>query len=334
MLPLIGSLAWAYETDQLTWRDRPLADADERLDTLLDALLAEAVARTNERTACEGDDETVRDELAAQIQRATSHRAWVWRRGLLRAPGFSRYTRQVLLDPDIERFDFDHREDLYGGLNVWHSVVLATAGPCTTLQVAGVRLGDDKLDHFLDNGYHYYVDARKKGVEHAIEVGTRTERAFYGLLTSKAFSYGDLRANWDGYRFFAGLLDEGSVFARDDRGCVVQERPFAWSEWVGPEWDELLNPPIYTRNVERGVLRDLERDADEVCAARERWDVDGWREEALSSLPAPAYVAERAPARRDPWQLEALCDPTRTERLEPAEVRPRREMREWARSAH
>ncbi|MCA9491998.1 MAG: hypothetical protein KC621_18825, partial [Myxococcales bacterium] len=68
MLALIGSLAWAYETDQLTWRDRPLADADERLGELLEPLLAEAVTRTNERTACTGSDEEVRDELAAQIR--------------------------------------------------------------------------------------------------------------------------------------------------------------------------------------------------------------------------------------------------------------------------
>ncbi|MEQ1502025.1 MAG: hypothetical protein ABMB14_07325 [Myxococcota bacterium] len=328
----LASVGWAYETDQLTERDRQLVDATAPANTAVRALLDRAIDETNHRTGCAGSDDAIRRVLADEIHRATSRPSWVWSRGVLRAPGFSTFSAALERSPEVDRFAFPGRSDLYGALTAWQSVILATAGPCSTFEIAGVRVGSDKFDHFLDNGWEYWRIVDRTGdVDAAIAEGTRTERSIYGLLTSKTFSYADLRANWDGYRFYAGLLGPDSPVGRAADGCVAATAPFDWRAWVDPEWDEVINPPVYTHLVEQGVLRGLDRDREAVCAARAVWDADGWREVALPAG-APPYVSGPAPARRDPWQLARLCDPGRTEPLAPAAVRPRDEVRRQRRS--
>jgi hypothetical protein len=70
----------------------------------------------------------------------------------------------------------------------------------------------------------------------------------------------------------------------------------------------VLNPPVFAPIVQRGVTRLLEERRPETCAAWRSWHTaedDGRLESALAAT--PAYVQGRSPARRDPFQLAALC---------------------------
>ena len=328
MLLWLLSPSFAYETDQITWRERELRDSTEEANAVINILLQRAVERTNERTQCEGTDDELRFTLAEQIHDTTSRARGVWERKGLRAAGFTVFSASLERAPSVDKFSFAHREDIYGGLTLWHSVVLTLAGPCSTFEVAGVRLGSDKFDHFLDVGFYYLRDERRTGsVTRALQRGTATERSIYGLLTSKTFSFADLRANYDGYLFYRSLLSEGSELRRGSDGCVEAVRPFDWRDWVRPEWDEVINPPVYTRLVERGVLSLLQERREEVCAAW-RW----WGSEAMDvSSERARYVVGPAPSPRDPWQLEALCAGDRSSPLSPSPVRPREELKQQKR---
>ncbi|MEZ4239065.1 MAG: hypothetical protein R3F59_23510 [Myxococcota bacterium] len=305
-----------------------MRDSTDIANREMDLLIADAVARTNARTACEAPPDEVHEALAREIYRATSPPIFVWSRGFFRSAGFSRYSAWLETTEAVDKLSFPRRRDIYGDLTMWNSVILTLAGPCSTFEVGGVRLGSDKFDHFLDVGYHYYRKALRKGDDAALHWGTRTEWSFYGLLTSKVFSYGDMRANWDGWLFYRDLLGPDSIFSLGDDGCVRQDRPFDWRDHVNSEWDEVLNPPVYTRLVERGVLRTLEMRRESVCTSRERWDPGRWWEGYVDDLAVPPYVTGPVPGRRDPWQLAELCDPERTEPLVVYPVRPRAERRE------
>jgi hypothetical protein len=329
-------LAGAYETDQLTDRELQLGDATGPANRAMAALLDEAVARTNARTGCEAPPERVHEVLAREIYRATAKPVFVFGRGLSRAPGFTAFSGSLEASDVavVPRVAFPDRTDLYGDLTLWNSVILTLAGPCSTFEVAGVRFGSDKFDHFLDVGYHYWRLAQKHGAERALAWGTKTERSYYGMLTSKTFSYGDMRANWDGWQFYEALLGEHSAFGLGEDGCVAMARPFDWRDWVHAEWDEVLNPPVYTRLVERGVLETLEARREALCASFGRWNTAGWWEAHVAGLEVPEYVVGPVPRRRDPWQLAALCDPGRAVPLEPDPVRPRVELRRHRRGSH
>lgn len=331
MLAVFAIAAHAYETDQLTWRVRQLADATPQANRVMNQMIGAAVRQVNDRTSCIGTDEQLRTELAREIHGATSRDTRVWSRGLLRSPGFGAYAAALEASDAVDRFAFREREDFYGAVRVRESFILAIVGPCSTFEIGGVRMGSDKMDHFLDTGFSYFREAERLDVEQAVARGTLTERTFYGLFTSKTFSYADLRANWDGYRFYTSLLAPGSEVRRADDGCLVVDRPFDWRRWVDEEWDEVLNPPVYTRLVEEAVLRGLDAHRTEICTAREQWDPAGWRERALQSAAPSPYVIGPAPARRDPWQLAALCDPARQEPLVVSATRPRVEVRDQRR---
>ncbi len=303
MLALAVAAAVAYETDQLTDRDRPLADAVLPANARMDVELAAAAAETNRIVGCEADVNFQRHVLATQVAILTGRREAVPRRGLARQFGFGRYGAWLEESPEIERREFDDRSDVFGGVTMNDSVILRLAGPCSTILLAGVLIGTDKLDHFLDTGYHY---TQRVDADAALRFGTRTERTYYGLWTSKAFSYADLAANSGGYRFYEGLLGPDSVMQRDDQGCVVQARPFDWSSWVTPEWDEVLNPSVYTSRVGRSIGTHIRASADRYCAAWQALEGVAYQDH-LAALTIPAYVQGRSPPRSDPFDLQDVC---------------------------
>lgn len=306
---ILARPARAYETDQLTRRDEPLADILPLANQHMDDLLAEAVTRTNRRTGCHLDVEATRQMLARQILRLAGGNATVPDRGLVRQFGFTRYAAWIERQ-DIGRRGFLDRDDIFSDLSFWQSPVLRAVGPAGTVLVAGTLMGTDKFDHFFELGYDYYVRSGwGEDPESARAFGTATERTYLGLLTSRTFSFADLAANEDGYEFFSGLLDPGSELVLDGEGCVVQSRPWDWAEIVSWEWDEVQNPSVFVPVVQGSVAARLLTHKDEVCASYAKWGSPAYLEHLSEVLDAwPPYVVGAAPARSDPFQLERLCE--------------------------
>jgi len=305
----LGAPARAYETDQLTDRHVPLLDARTVANAKVDEILDLAAADTNRLTACRTNDDKTRKVLARRIFRYTARRQHVPWRGPVRGFGFGTYSAWLESAP-IDLRTFPDRGDIYGGIAVPDSVILGAVGPCSTLNLAGVLLGTDKIDHFWTEGLHY---AERSGwgerPERAIRFGTGTERSYYGMMTSNAFSYADLRANWDGYRFYVGLLGADSVLQRGEDGCVERVAGFDWAAWIDWEYDEVLNPPVFAPRVQAALEYRLKNRRDEYCDSWDAWGV-GFEDHLHDVLAAePVYVSGRAPARRDPYDLPGLCGP-------------------------
>lgn len=309
LLLLLSGLADAYETDQLTDREIALADAAMLANEEMNHLLRDAIAETRARLGCSADDDTVRRRLAANIARRATKPRTVPQRGGFRRFGFQEHSYFLETDPRVERRAFYDRDDLFGDLTPWHSVVLTYAGPSSTVNVAGHLVGTDKFDHFLHFGHKAWVKSRNGAREtRALKWSTRTERRFFGLVTSKTFSWGDLKANWDGYEMYAGLLGPDSVVSRDPHGCPVLTRSWDWGAWVGWEYDEALNPPVFTRLVHKGVQKRLQREPDRYCRAWHELGGPAYQEHLQRVVAEPvAYGAGRMPDRADPYQLAALC---------------------------
>lgn len=126
--------------------------------------------------------------------------------------------------------------------------------PSPTIEVAGVRIGTDKLTHFFSEGwmsYGWYRGGIKKGLSpaeaelRAIRRGILLERSILGMAASGVFSSADLEANYQGMRFFRGLCDpERPALRSSERGWRM-ERPFDLRQHVSPEWDESWQSSIF-----------------------------------------------------------------------------------------
>lgn len=300
--------ASAYETDQLTHRNSPLDDLVDEANQQVDALLQRAVQVTNARTGCSAGLERTHQTLAAQIHRFAGGDAVVWKRGLVRMWGFSRYAAWLETRPGQKR-SFYHRYDIFADLTFLDSPVLHAVGPCGTIKLAGQTVGTDKLDHFFKVGYDYY-EKSDWGLDPdaAVEWGTATERTYWGTLTSRTFSFADLRANYDGMRMYIGLLQPDSPLQRDEQGCVTQVRPWDWREIITWEYDEVLNPSVFAPLIQDVISQTLHERRDELCAEYVEWGGDAYREHLRAVLASwPPYVRGPAPARSDPFQLDRLC---------------------------
>jgi hypothetical protein len=310
LAPLLLALsATAYEADTLTDRHLPLPDVTDALDARTQESIDLAIETANRRTGCDGDVERARDLVSRIIHRETASDEMVLDRGGLRAFGFDRYSAWIEKG-GVPRRDFQDRRDLFGSTSGAEAPLLRWAGVASTVRVNDVLIGTDKLDHFFEEGYDAWRRSRG-GLDLAAAVAwaTFTENTRYGLKTSETFSFGDLKADFDGMMFYASLVTPGSVVEMGDDGCLTRGVPFTWRDWVNWEYDEVLNPSVHTPSAQRGVDRHLALYRESYCASYEMWADDDYLDhldDVLATL--PHYASEAAPPRSDPYELEALCD--------------------------
>lgn len=297
---LLAPSAWAYETDQVTGRGVPLRDASAWANAHMDTLLDGAAARVNASTGCAGTDAELRRALAHRIHADAARGAWVGGRGLMPGLGHSRYSAALEQAP-IDRIYAP--DGIYANVRLRGAPALASAGVCSTINIGDVRVGTDKFFHFLDEGYGYFRRSNEGAApERGVAWGTRSEKTITGLWTSGAFSYADLRANWDGYRFYTGLLQADSVMQRGPDGCIERVSSWEWRDWVDPEYDELLNPSVYRKPVQRAVSARLVAERETVCSGL-------GAELPIPRLDRRPYAGAAAPARTDPFALGSICEP-------------------------
>jgi hypothetical protein len=324
LLGLIAAPAAAYETDQLTDRDVPLVDVLGPANEKMNEMLSLAVAESNRKTRCVGDDEEQRRSLAHEVYEIVGKDTRVPPRGELPAMGFGAYAAWLETDPTIARRTFSERTDIYGELTVWQNPLLAIFGPCSTFHMGEVLLGADKIDHFLVQGYFYF--RKSEGGQDpltAVAWGTRTERAVWGQSTTGVFSYADLSANYHGFRFYADMLQPDSLFDRREDGCLEKVRDFDGSDWIDWTFDEVQNPPVYNPALQEAVRSTLLNRSDRICRAWKAAPGEGHELPIVLDEPYP-YALGPAPARVDPFQLNEVCEDGAADATDPAPPSPRR----------
>jgi hypothetical protein len=130
-------------------------------------------------------------------------------------------------------------------------------------------IGSDKFGHFLGLGYEMletYLETRDEalaaGLKENVATGQGHMAALYrGLVmevtslggwTSRVFSYGDLSANYAGFRFFKDVAEEKSpYFTKDPRSgkWALGAQEFSWSKLLEPSFDEGINCSHYYRSL-------------------------------------------------------------------------------------
>lgn len=144
-----------------------------------------------------------------------------------------------------------------------------------TVRLYGVELGFDKLEHFFQQGYQYYEiegKALSKGApagtatKEAIDWGKKTERTYYGLLSSGVYSNADLYANYVGLRFYRGLAERTLVGNSERPALAVLENGY-WKPnplikradllkpFISAHMNEALNPSAFRFTLVRSVRR-------------------------------------------------------------------------------
>jgi hypothetical protein len=213
---------------------------DARMNELLDELLVEL--QDEMPKTVEERDELVRDTFQHRYLPAliTPYEEWV------------KHDAPVPLYKVRDKGIFGHGVD-YDDMRMTWYIELSPI-----LQVSGVLIGIDKLGHFLAQGWSYYEHYKKlraslppsvcaAGIR---ELGHGQEYGQLGIATGGVYSFADLASNWAGMTFFLALFEDADVegmrhahyFEPSLQHGWRRVRDFHWSEYITPDWDEVLNP--------------------------------------------------------------------------------------------
>lgn len=86
----------------------------------------------------------------------------------------------------------------------------------STIKLYGVELGMDKLGHFLNQGFQYYLQftasknagsSYQQAIQAAVNWGVESELTYYGSWVSGIYSNADLASNYAGLHFYLNLFE-------------------------------------------------------------------------------------------------------------------------------
>ena len=167
-------------------------------------------------------------------------------------------------------------------------------------------IGTDKIGHFMSQGRKIYRRYLNYGSEErAVVQAAHAEFMIFGQMSNGNFSNADLVANYEGYRFYRSLFEDGivpgkpSILAWRDGGWVIQ-RPFTWADHVNEYWDEALNVNHYDWLLYQRMRRRMVSICDQYWAAPELYVLHD--EEALWERYAHLELRETRGMR-----LDGLC---------------------------
>lgn len=329
-----SAIATAMETDQITCRQVARPDVSEVLNQAINAHLNKAKLFTNKKITPKSSFDQISERFRKSFREQFKGHYQVFNLTLLMETWMETelLARGYSVSPTLDGRTFhiydQYRVHLRSGHGRLNAAIFETTfrlvgrASANSFNVGGVLIGSDKLGHFIDQGYDYWLKSnRGQDDRAAIRFGTKTELGFFGYRTTGVFSYADLAANNAGYRLFKELIIDGEnsserdkaeglfIFSRDKEGKphVVPNKPFDIRNYVTSDWDEAINFSVYTQGVSEMVKEHLEKYACVVCAEYEQWRDDI---RLMDPLPKELYVdleITKKLSQVDPYQLDSLC---------------------------
>lgn len=241
-LALAAAPIRALETDQYYGWTRTLQDSEAALDEKINADLEGVLAKLNSRGG---------NESCPSVERAFRERFryLIVERPELWAMNTSQLERIPADAAEEPRY---RREYLYRDTSPLDPIRWMPPSP--TIEVAGIRIGIDKLGHFLCDGAAAeaaFRRAREAGadeddaLERAMTRSLGLEMGIWGRGASGVFSVADLEADYEGLRFYRGLCEpDHPALVRSADGWRLK-RPLALRDYVTPAWDESWQPNVY-----------------------------------------------------------------------------------------
>lgn len=290
----------AFETDQYNLSPEPLADTGVEVSEYIRESLIRTAAELNaeidalEKCSNDCPEPAKRNAMLAELRLPETLARRFYDRiagGALMTTKFGKWmnAHEFIAKPARHRVGYTRSIFVLNPFN------FATLSP--TVKVFGHELGIDKLEHLLQQGYQYYEiynkavgegDTKRKALQTAIDWGRKTERTYYGLLSSGVYSNADLFANYAGWKFYLGLTEDMNMgdlkrpaLFMLDRGRWQINMASSSSElllkpFVGEHMNEALNPSAFRLTLVRSVRRSVR---DHAC--------DDWR------LLRPEYTSEK-----------------------------------------
>ncbi|THB77818.1 MAG: hypothetical protein D6B25_05800 [Desulfobulbaceae bacterium] len=191
------------EVDSITVRSVELENAINELNYLINKRIRAGVVNANDRQNdfkrlesdqfC--DEEILYDELRKSLFQS-----------LTASFGLKGYSLDVQLRELLtaKSYNLPLRDSIYRDIDYIEGFSLNLKELTHVVNLDGQLVGLDKIGHFFAEGWEYFELTRFKDqpLLSAMQWGIAQEEGTFGLATTGIFSYGDLVANFNGWRFW------------------------------------------------------------------------------------------------------------------------------------
>ena len=300
VLASMSADSYAAEVDSITTRRVTLGNSLEAINRIFEQRIKEGIGEANEKQEYWLDTDHADDEIEEVSDCDVDALYTELRKAVFQSFTASWGLKGYDLDQQLrellarQSYSLMLNDSVYRDIGYIEGFSLNLKELSHVVNINGHLIGLDKIGHFFAEGWHYY-DMTQDGhhsLEQAIEWGRQKEAGLYGFSTTGIFSYADLVANFNGWRFWNKVLlkaDDplrgiiGNFFNRPYVACKIQfiesfknrkiikaweyNSRFDLSYYIDGAWDEGNNCNSYADPViERKVtVRINEADPDFSC---------------------------------------------------------------------
>jgi hypothetical protein len=285
---LIGVFAiqncFAAEIDSVTPGNLSLDNSIDTINEIINQRIEEGIRKASEKdTFC--DENALYTELRKAIFQS-----------LIVSWGLKGYELDKQLRDLLVRqsYSLSLNDSIYRDINYIEGLSLNLKELSDVVNINGHLVGLDKTGHFFAQGWQYFVmtDQDKETLDQAIAWGRQKETGLFGYTTTGIFSFADLVANLNGWRFWNKVLlkqDDplkgaiANFFDRPYVSCDIQiidsigtrkiiraweyKSRFDLADYIDGAWDEGNNCNSYADPIieEKVTARIRHVDPDYVC---------------------------------------------------------------------
>lgn len=239
-----SNLSQALETDQFLASSIDLKDSSSILSSYINNQIQNAVEHANNKSQRNYKCTQLADDVLSNLVGKYS---------------ISKISQFAKTSPDIERYPESSVSDReYFKMTIYEdaSFLLKLAALARTININGIYLGTDKLGHFSLVGRNYYrkylknIEAKmdqEAAIKKAIIQGFSSEKGILGYGIGGVLSFGDLEANYQGFKFALDLCnkEKGYVELKDGKWAMSSKNKFDIKNYFNPKMDESYNLSVW-----------------------------------------------------------------------------------------
>ncbi len=267
---------YTAEIDSVTPRKLELDDSLEAINEIINQRIKEGVQKANPQQEAdeELDPEDIEDVKYCDEEALYTELRKAIFQSYTASFGLKGYDLDTQLRELLARQSYSLllNDSIYRDINYIEGFSLNLKELSDIVNLDDHLIGLDKIGHFFSQGWQYFELTEFDGqtLEQALEWGREKEAGLFGYTTTGIFSYADLVANFNGWRFWNKVLlkqDDplkgviGNFFNRTYVSCDIQiidsikhgaiirawevNTKFDLSDYIDGAWDEGNNCNSY-----------------------------------------------------------------------------------------
>jgi hypothetical protein len=191
--------SFAAEIDSVTPRKLKLENSLAMINTIFNERIQEGIQKANAKQDGSCEEEILYTELRKAIFQSFTA-SWG-----LKGYELDKQLRSLLAR---QSYSLSLNDSIYRDITYLEGFSLNLKELSDVVNINGHLIGLDKMGHFFAQGWKYFelTHSKEYTIDQALEWGKEQESGLFGYTTTGIFSFSDLVANFNGWRFWNKVL--------------------------------------------------------------------------------------------------------------------------------